>query len=56
MKGQWSDDDFQYLGEENGQLFAKMCRVKSIHKHGFSSFSFASFYMKELRMVTEGRL
>lgn len=56
VKGQWSDDAFQYRGEENGQLFAKTCRVESIHKHSFSSFSFVSFYMKELRMVTEGRL
>lgn len=57
MKGQWSDDDFQYLGEENGQLFAKMLlRVESIHKHSFSSFSFVSFYVKEFRRVTEGGL
>lgn len=56
MKGQWSDDDFQYRGEENGQLFAKTCRVESIHKHSFSSFSFVSFYVKEFRRVTEGGL
>lgn len=48
VKGQWSDDDFQYLGEENGQFFAMTCRVKGMHKHSFSSFSFVSFYVKEL--------
>lgn len=55
VKGQWSND-FQYLGEENGQLFAMTCKVKSMQKYSFSSFSFVSFYVKELRMVTDGRL